>query len=212
MLVELCLRILEVPYEFVPVALESGEQFSAGFQKLNPRARVPVLELAGGRALVESTSICRYLCRLHQREDLFPTDPLAEYQLESWIDHIRLSLCSPLGVVQWHRIWLGRFGKKGADPDLQAIVKASKQVYRVLDDIELHLLGRNHLLSPYGEAPSFADWISLPWLGYYRPAGISLRNHPRVKAWLDTMQNSQHWLEMAKDRPLLQLKHDTKTN
>ena len=117
MLVELCLRILGVPFEFVPVALESGEQYSQGYRALNPRSRVPVLELEDGQTLVESVAICRYLARVQHREDLFPTNLLAQQELNSWIDHLRLSLCVPLGVVQWNRIWLARFGKKGAAPD-----------------------------------------------------------------------------------------------
>ncbi len=203
MLVEIALRLFQLKFEFIPVALEAGEQHKEGFLQKNPRGLVPVLELSTGEVLIESVAICRYLARLHGREDLFPKEPSAEYQLESWLDHLRMSLCKPLGVIQWNRVWVKKFGKAGAIPDTVAVERASCQVYRALGDLESHLLGRTSLLSPMLQAPSFADWISLPWLGYYQLAEISLLEYPRVQQWLHQKTSSDVWTQVLKQRPLL---------
>ena len=204
MLVELMLRLLELEFRFVPIALEDGEHLQEPFLKANPRGRVPVLELTDGEILVESVAICRYLAREQGRLDLFPADQENEYRVGSWVDHLRMSLCTPMGVVQWNRVWLQKFGKSGTSPDELAVQRAERQINRALGDLESHLLGRKTLLSPHLDAPSFADWISLPWLGYYRQADLQIDAYPRVQEWLLARTASPTWEKILETRTLLQ--------
>jgi glutathione S-transferase len=52
---------------------------------LNPNRLVPVLR-DGDFVLWESNTICRYLARRHGRNDLLPTEPRAQADVERWMD------------------------------------------------------------------------------------------------------------------------------
>ncbi|CAM6236015.1 Glutathione S-transferase [Enterobacter cloacae] len=55
------------------------------FRALNPNAMVPVL-IDGDFVLWESNSICRYLVRKADRNDLLPSHPQACANVERWMD------------------------------------------------------------------------------------------------------------------------------
>jgi glutathione S-transferase len=55
------------------------------FLRFNPNGLVPVWIDDQG-ALWESNSICRYLARRHGREDLLPSEPFSQAEVEKWMD------------------------------------------------------------------------------------------------------------------------------
>ncbi|WP_309629553.1 glutathione S-transferase N-terminal domain-containing protein [Brevundimonas sp.] len=55
------------------------------FLNLNPNGLVPVYHDERG-VLWQSNTICRYLARKHDRDDLLPTDPAAAAAVEMWMD------------------------------------------------------------------------------------------------------------------------------
>jgi len=64
-------------YEARAISLASGEQRSEAYLKINPRGRVPALEL-GGTILVENTAILTYLAKKYPAARLLPADVLDE--------------------------------------------------------------------------------------------------------------------------------------
>lgn len=75
--VRIALALKGLSYESVPVHLVRGEQLAPGFRALNPQARVPVLELPGGDALIQSSAIIEYLEETTPEPPLLPPEPLA---------------------------------------------------------------------------------------------------------------------------------------
>lgn len=78
--------------ERVIVDLNKGEHRTAEFARLNPMARVPVLELDDGRCLAESRAICTYLEGLHPEPNLMGVDAterafieMADRQVEMYL-------------------------------------------------------------------------------------------------------------------------------
>ena len=61
--VRIALALKGIAYESIPVHLVrgGGEHLLPGFRALSPQARVPVLQLADGTALVQSSAILDYL-------------------------------------------------------------------------------------------------------------------------------------------------------
>jgi glutathione S-transferase len=49
------------PYEAKPILLAKGQQRTEEYQKINPRGKVPALDV-DGKVLVENTAILTYLC------------------------------------------------------------------------------------------------------------------------------------------------------
>ena len=73
---------VEIPT--VQVNVRQGEQFSAGFLKVNPYSVVPVLELDDGTCLGESVAICRYLESLYPQPPLMGRDAKDQAIVEMW--------------------------------------------------------------------------------------------------------------------------------
>jgi maleylpyruvate isomerase len=76
--VRIALNFKGLPYEMVPIHLtkDGGRQHTPEFLGINPQARVPALELAGGEILTQSLAIIEYLDDIHPEPPLLPADAL----------------------------------------------------------------------------------------------------------------------------------------
>ena len=66
------------PYEEQPTLLGKGEHRTEAYLKINPRGKVPALQVDDGQILVENTAILTYLNRRYPAKKLMPSDPLEE--------------------------------------------------------------------------------------------------------------------------------------
>jgi glutathione S-transferase len=66
-----------VTYEVKPILLAKGQQRTEAYLKINPRGKVPALDV-DGNILVENTAIITYLARRFPEKKLLPADPFAE--------------------------------------------------------------------------------------------------------------------------------------
>lgn len=71
-------------YEARPVLLAKGEQRSEAYLKVNPRGRVPALDI-GGEVIAENTAILPYIGKRFPAAKLWPEDPLGEARCLSLI-------------------------------------------------------------------------------------------------------------------------------
>lgn len=76
--VRIGLALKGIAYDSVPVHLvrNGGEQFYPAFKRLNPQARIPVLELSDGTPLVQSPAILEYLDETVPEPPFLPADPV----------------------------------------------------------------------------------------------------------------------------------------
>jgi ganglioside-induced differentiation-associated protein 1 len=87
------------------VDILAGEQFSAEFLALNPKAVVPVLR-HGERIVQESTVICEYLEEMFRQHPIYPADPFERACIRIWtkaVDEELHPACSALTYVVSHR-------------------------------------------------------------------------------------------------------------
>ena len=73
------LEDLGVSYQRVLISTKDGHQHSAEYRKVNPRARVPALQL-GEQILTECVAILFYLADTHPEKNLLPNEPWARAQ------------------------------------------------------------------------------------------------------------------------------------
>jgi glutathione S-transferase len=65
-------------FEVQPTLVDKGEQQSEAYLKINPRGKVPALQLEDGKILTENTAILSYVAKKFPEANLWPCDPMAE--------------------------------------------------------------------------------------------------------------------------------------
>ena len=103
--VRLVLRALEIPFEFVPVAITSGESRTPEFLAMNPNGKTPTCEVEPGRFLAESHAICLYFADGTQ---LVPKARFERAQMLQWMGFEQYSLEPFIGTLRYWRRSLGR--------------------------------------------------------------------------------------------------------
>lgn len=86
--IHVLLEELEVPHEGALVNLRDGEQYSAEYRAINPKAKVPALALDDGTVLTEWIAIAHYLAATHPEARLVPADPLAAARCNELLAYI----------------------------------------------------------------------------------------------------------------------------
>jgi len=175
------LELKGIKYDYVPVALDKGEQNGPEFSAINPMHGVPVLEVGGVR-IANSPAIIEYLEEVHPHPALMPHDPLARA-------HVR-TLCAIVGCdmhpVNNLRIrnflreqygqdsagidrWIGTWNKQGFDA-IEAMLKAET--------------GRAGFC--FGESPTIADAYVVPHAFAAARFHLDLRPYPLVREVIAT--------------------------
>lgn len=180
-------KYLQLPVEFVPVALDRGEQHTPAFLALNPNGKVPVL-VDGSTVLWESNAIMCYLAR-KAGSDLWPED---ERQIEilRWLMWDATEFAPQAGVLYFEHLIKPHFGLGG--PDLAAVKKATEGFLRYAAVLDAHLHGRQYLV---GNALSVADFAVAITLPYAEKAHIPLEPFPEIRRWHAQLNTLAAWRE-----------------
>ena len=70
-------------YEAKPILLPKAEHQSEAYLKINPRGKVPALQLDDGQILTENTAILSYLARQFPQAKMWPSDPVDQARVIS---------------------------------------------------------------------------------------------------------------------------------
>src|SRR5262249_36099402 len=145
-----------LPYTVIPVDVFTGGQFEAGFKKLNPNAKVPVIidhDGPGGTpyTVFESGAILLYLA---DKSGQFLSRTTRErYDVIQWLQ-VQMTQVGPMFGQYVHFM---RFAPKGNDYSLS---RYRTQACRILDVLEARLTQVPYL---GGAAYSIADMATFPW-------------------------------------------------
>jgi len=184
--VELLLRMLDIPYEFIPTSLD--QLTSAPFLQLNPLGQVPVLE-DGNVVVSDSVAIMVYLIKKHAPDtSWFPDDPIIASQIQRWLSIAAGELASGPNSARLMAV----FGRPG-HPD--TIGQTSK---RLLEFMDAHLKDRTWLV---GEGPTIADLACYAYVAHAPEGGIDLAPYPSVRAWLKNVEALPHFKPMPASKP-----------
>ena len=86
------MNIKKIPYEFISVNIEEGEQYSLEYTLVNPNQRVPCLVFQD-KSIAESPAILQYLEDVHPDPPLFPKDdPYKKAKIIAFGDIINSSM------------------------------------------------------------------------------------------------------------------------
>jgi glutathione S-transferase len=144
--VRLLLTLLGEPFERTEYDIDRGATRTPDFLRINPNGRIPVLELADGRFLAESSAILAYLA---EGTRFLPQDRFERALVMQWLFFEQYSHEPNIATL---RYWITH---KLLDDERRAAVPGKRRWgYAALDVMESHLETRRYFV---GERYSIAD-------------------------------------------------------
>jgi glutathione S-transferase len=112
--IHLLLEEIGQPYELEKVDFAQQAQYKEPFISINPKSRVPVLQLDDGRIITEFPAIAYYLARTNPDAKLLPADPETAAKALEILDY----LIATVHMRGFTRIFRpGNFAPSAADED-----------------------------------------------------------------------------------------------
>ena len=167
--VELLLRMLDLPYRFVPAP--AGVRNSPEFRALNPLGQIPVLQ-DGDLVLADSNAIMVYLVRRYAPGSAWlPEEAAAAAQVQRWLSIAAGEVMHGPATARAAALW-----NMPGDP-----VRAKAIAERLLTFMEGHLAERAYLAADH---PTLADLACCSYVAHAPEGGIALDPYPAIRAWL----------------------------
>ena len=165
--VHILLEEIGRPYRLNLVSIAEGKTSAPAFLDLNPKGRVPVLEI-DGVVLTEAPAILFHLATIHPEAALLPPDPVDRFRCLEWFNW----LSSAVHAVGYGQMWRP---ERFTDDDGQfedIVAKGEANLADAHRLIETRLTGR---VWSVGDAYSCVDPFLLVFHLWGRSVGFSLQ-------------------------------------
>jgi len=175
----IALREADLNHELHKVDFASGEQRTGAYLKVNPKGRVPALDI-GGEILTETGAILEYIAAVAPDADLVPSDPVEAARMRA----VMYYLASTMHVNHAHARRGARWADKQSSWDDMA-AKASKTMAESARFIEEECLTGPFVL---GEKLTLADiylYVVSTWL---EGDGVDVTGFPKITSFRQTME------------------------
>jgi len=175
--VRLLLTQLGVPFERVELDITKGASRTPAFLAKNPNGRIPVLQIAPDRHLVESNAI---LWHLAEGTPFLASDHEGRIETLRWM-FFEQNLHEP--NIATARFWVQH---TEMTPERRAALAIKRQVgLEALGVMETHLATRRFFVA---ERYSIADVALYAYTHVADEGGFDLAPHPAIRAWLDRVR------------------------
>ena len=172
------LEELGVAYERKPTLLMKGEHKTDAYLRINPKGKVPALDV-DGEVITENTAILAYLGKRFGDKKMFPTDPMGEARAISTMAWFSNSV-HPLYT---HYVRPERFAE---DESAHGTVKETgkKTFFAACGDIDKSLAGKQWVM---GDQHTVVDGYALVFYGWGVRAGLPMKELKAYTEWKDRM-------------------------
>jgi len=166
-----------LPYNIIPVNIQSGDQKKPEFLKINLNGRIPAIvdrePKAGGEpvAVFESGAILEYLG--DKTGKFWPADLRGRYAVSQWL----MWQMGGLGPIAGQTSHFLNAAPEKIPYAVDRFVKETARLYGVLDAA---LSKSQYVASTY----SIADMAIYPWVVPYARQGQDIAKFPSIEAWL----------------------------
>ena len=178
-------RQLNIPFEWVPVDVLSGETRKPGFLEKNPNGRIPVVQLDDGRYLSESNAV---MCYLAEGSKMLPDDHFTRAKVLQWLFFEQYSHEPYIAVS----IFIVKYLRNPADRQLDLASKREGG-YRALAVMDGQLAEADFLT---GDDYTIADIALYAYTHRSQDGGFSLDDFSNVQRWVETVRKQPGHVNM----------------
>lgn len=174
----------------VQINTREAEQFSAEFQKVNPRGTVPALVLDDGTVLTESVSICRYFEELHPEPSMFGRDAKEKAIVDMWNRRIEIECYAPCADVVRNSLEMFKDraipGLPSGVPQIPSLVERGRASYnRFIERLDAQLSGNPFIA---GDRISITDQTAFIALDFAKRGELEVpANAANILRWQGEM-------------------------
>ncbi|MEM6888998.1 MAG: glutathione S-transferase family protein [Pseudomonadota bacterium] len=177
--VAIALEETGLPYEPVKVDFKTAEQTKPDYLAVNPKGRVPTLDV-DGVFLTETGAVLDYIATRAPRAGLVPADPLDAAHMRSSMYY----MASTMHVNHAHKLRGARWADR---PESHADM--TEKVSQTMSDSARyfadHCLRGDYIL---GSTYSLADPYSFVVCSWLEPDKVDLADFPSIQAYLERMR------------------------
>ena len=168
-------------YEPRIVDFKAAEQTKPDYLAVNPKGRVPTLELPDGTRLTETGAVLEYIAACAPQAGLVPQGSLDAARMRS----VMYYLASTMHVNHAHKMRGSRWAER-ADSFADMAAKVPQTMTASAAFVESHCLAGDFVL---GDRFSIADPYLFVVCNWLEGDGVVLADFPRIKAFLARMRS-----------------------
>ncbi|MEM1241566.1 MAG: glutathione S-transferase family protein [Cyanobacteria bacterium P01_H01_bin.26] len=186
--VKLLMQFLSLPHGWVHVDILAHETQTGEFQRMNPNARIPVVELADGRYLWESNAILNYLA---DGTHFLPQDRYQRAKVLQWQFFEQYSHEPYIATARYINKYLGLPQEREAEYH-------GKQAggHRALAVMDRHLSENQFFL---GTQATIADISLYAYTHVADEGGFDLSNYGHIQRWCKDFETIPGYVAMARE-------------
>ncbi|GFE49087.1 glutathione S-transferase [Roseobacter cerasinus] len=181
-------------YEAVPVDFSTGAQKGAAYLALNPKGRVPTLEIDSGEVLTETGALLDYIAALAPAANLVPKEPMRAAQMRS----VMYFLASTMHVNHAHMRRGARWATHQSSFE-DMIAKTPENMAENARYFVSDCLQGDYVLS---DQFSLADPYAYMLCSWLERDKVPLTDFPEIAAYLDRM-NARPSLQAVRAKGML---------
>lgn len=186
--IKLLMQFLSIEHEWIHVDILASETHTEAFKRMNPNARIPVVELADGRHLWESNAVLNYFA---EGTEFLPQEKYERAKVLQWQFFEQYSHEPYIATARYINKYLGL--PKEREAEYQA-----KQIggHKALSVMEKHLTKNKFFL---GDNASIADISLYAYTHVADEGGFDLSGYMNIQRWFRDFESIPNYIKMARE-------------